>query len=238
MQKLLHLIYPPRCMGCDAPVASDFGLCATCWRDTPFIAGLVCDMCGAPLPGTEATDERILCDDCLRHPRPWARGRAATLYSGRGRDMVLAFKHGDRQDLARPAAGWLLRAAAPLLQPDMLVAPIPLHWLRMLRRRYNQAALLSRALAADAGLRHCPDLLSRRPTPSQEGRDRAARMANLDGAITLRPARAALVRDRPVLLVDDVMTSGATLGAAARACHAAGSGPVSVAVLARVAPDP
>ncbi|MDZ4136860.1 MAG: ComF family protein [Paracoccaceae bacterium] len=237
MQAALHLLYPPQCLSCDALVTTDFGLCGPCWRDTPFIHGLVCDLCGVPLPG-EDPGHAVHCDDCLTIARPWARGRAALLYKDNGRKIVLSLKHGDRLDLARPAAGWMKRAAAPLLLPDMIVAPVPLHWLRLLKRRYNQAALLSGALAKSAGLTHCPDLLSRpRSTHSQEGRDREGRFANMSGAIRLTPRHGALVAGRPVLLVDDVMTSGATLAAGTDACLAAGASQVAILILARVAKD-
>lgn len=238
LERVLRLIYPPQCLACDTLVTSEFGLCGPCWRETPFIAGLVCDLCGTPLPGADPGGP-VHCDDCLALPRPWARGRAAMLYRGKGRDLVLALKHGDRLDLVAPAAGWLLTAARPILRPGLLVAPVPLHWTRLFRRRYNQAALLSAALAGAAGLPHCPDLLHRRrPTPSQEGRDRDARFANLDAAIVLGRRHAALVDGRGVLLVDDVMTSGATFAAAATACLAAGAAEVSVVALARVAKEP
>jgi predicted amidophosphoribosyltransferase len=118
------------------------------------------------------------------------------------------------------------------------VAPVPLHWLRLIRRRYNQAALLSAGLARAAGLEHCPDLLlRRRATPSQEGRGRDGRFANLAEALVLHPRRAARVEGRHVLLVDDVMTSGATFAAAAEACLAGGALDVSVLALARVSKD-
>lgn len=237
LQAVLHLIYPPQCLTCDALVTSDFGLCGPCWRDTAFVTGLVCDQCGVPLPG-EDTGQKLRCDDCLTLARPWARGRAALLYRDNGRRIVLALKHGDRLDLARPAAGWMRRAAAPLLVPGMLVAPVPLHWLRLFTRRYNQAALLSSALARAAGLEHCPDLLTRpRNTHSQEGRGREARFENMAGAIRLHPARKARVAGRHVLLVDDVMTSGATFAAGAEACLSAGAKEVSVLALARVAKE-
>lgn len=237
LQAALHLVYPPQCLTCDALVTTDFGLCGRCWRETPFAAGLVCDLCGTPLPG-EDDGKPEHCDDCLAIARPWSRGRAALLYKDNARQIVLSLKHGDRLDLARPAAGWMLRAAAPILMPGMLVAPVPLHWLRLLKRRYNQSALLSAGIARLAGLDHCPDLLQRRrSTPSQEGRDRNARFANLADALALHPRRAARVEGRHVLLVDDVMTSGATLAAAAEACIAGGATGVSVLVLARVAKD-
>lgn len=237
LQAVLHLIYPPQCLTCDTLVTTDFGLCGRCWRETPFITGLVCDLCGVPLPG-EDPGHPVHCDDCLTIARPWNRGRAALLYKDNGRRIVLALKHGDRQDLARPAGIWMARAAAPLLQPGMLVAPVPLHWWRLFTRRYNQAALLSSAVARETGLAHCPDLLQRRRnTRSQEGRDRDGRFRNMDSALCVASGRAALIAHRPVLLVDDVMTSGATLAAAAEACTAAGADSVSVLVLARVAKD-
>jgi predicted amidophosphoribosyltransferase len=152
--------------------------------------------------------------------------------------MVLALKHGDRMDLARPAATWLHRASAPILQPDMLVAPIPLHWLRLFKRRYNQSALLSARLARLAQLDHCPDLLIRtRATPSQEGRGRDGRFANVQDAFAPQKRQAARLLGRHVLLVDDVMTSGATFAAAAEACLAHGARAVSVVALARVVKD-
>lgn len=280
MQALIGMLFPPRCLTCEAPVASDFGLCPACWRDAPFVAGLVCTKCGLPLPGDEgeggagppparaaggaggrrtggrggiagaehgpeaggqAGDEppELLCDDCLRIARPWRAGRTAMLYAGTGRRAVLALKHGDRMDLAGPAAAWLSRAAVPLVRPGMVVVPVPLHWLRLARRRYNQSALLSAALARLAGLSHCPDALVRhRRTPSQEGRGRDERFSNLAGAITVHPRRRALVEGRPVLVVDDVMTSGATFAAAALALREGGAGDVFVLSLARVANAP
>jgi predicted amidophosphoribosyltransferase len=238
MQGALHLIYPPACISCAEGVISDFGLCSDCWRATPFIGGLVCDGCGAPLQGGEDTGAHLHCDDCLTIARPWSAGRAALIYAGNARAMVLALKHGDRMELARPAAAWLHRAGAGIIQPDMLVAPIPLHWMRLFKRRYNQAALISARLAALAGLDHCPDLLTRRrATPSQEGRGRDARFANVQGAFTPTKAQAARMMGRHILLVDDVMTSGATFAAASEACLAAGARAVSVLALARVVKD-
>jgi predicted amidophosphoribosyltransferase len=219
MQGLLHLFYPPKCLTCDAQVTTDFGLCGECWRVTPFANGLVCDQCGVPLPGQDSSEVAV-CDDCISIARPWARGRAALVYKDNARHLVLALKHGDRLDLVRPAAQWMWRAAEQVLRPGMLVAPIPLHWMRLFRRRYNQAALLSERIAGLAGLEHCPDVL-----------------LNVVGSLVVHPKRRALVEGRHVLLVDDVMTSGATFAAGAEACLAAGASGVSVLCLARVAKD-
>ena len=233
---LIHTLYPPQCICCTELVEDDFALCPACWKDTPFITGLTCDLCGTPLPGE--SDTAVSCDDCLALARPWEQGRAALLYKGNARDLILKLKHADRMDLAPAAARWLHRAARPLLRPGMIVAPVPLHWFRLIRRRYNQSALLSARLAALANLPHCPDLLIRtRRTPPQDHKDRDARFRNLTGSIRAHPRRLHLLKDRDVLLIDDVMTSGATLAAASEACLAAGATRVSVAVLARVAKD-
>lgn len=237
MQAALHLIYPPQCICCDARVTTDFGLCGTCWKETPFITGLVCDLCGAPLPGQD-NGHIAHCDDCLTVARPWHRGRSVMLYRDRARDIVLQLKHADRVDLARPAGTWLARAAQPLMTPDTILVPIPLHWTRLLRRRYNQSVLLAAQISRQAGAPHLPDLLKRlRNTQSQEGRSRDDRFRNLHGAISVHPRRAEAVRNRSVLLVDDVLTSGATFAAAAEACLAAGARQVCVLALSRVAKE-
>jgi len=233
LQEALRVLYPPHCLTCDAPVGEEGTLCPACWPDVPFIHGLSCDKCGMPLPGESAA--AVHCDDCLVVARPWGHGRAVLLYAGGGRRLVLGLKHGDRHDIAAPAGRWLARAARPLLRADSVIAPVPLHWWRLFRRRYNQAALLSGAVARETGTAHIPDLLiRRRHTGSQDGRSRAQRFANMQDAIALRPARATRIEGRHVLLIDDVMTSGATLSAASEACFAAGADAVDVMVLARV----
>lgn len=238
MQSVLNLAFPPRCMGCGAMVADDFALCGACWRETPFIEGLVCDACGVPLPGEDGgTAEH--CDDCLAIARPWDRGRAALVYRDLARKMVLALKHGDRTELARPAARWLMRAGAPLTTPETLLVPVPLHWRRLLRRRFNQAAELAKALARAGGQEWAPDALVRTErTPVLDGLGREARFGAVARSIRPHPRRGARMTGRAVLLVDDVMTTGATLAAAAEAARAAGADRVDALVLARVAKDP
>ncbi|MDQ2094243.1 ComF family protein [Rhodalgimonas zhirmunskyi] len=236
LQTALRLIYPPRCVSCGDLVESDFGLCGPCWRETPFIEGLACDTCGVPLPGH--SDQIEHCDDCMRIARPWSRGRAVLTYKDNGRKLVLALKHSDRLDIIRPAGVWLARAARPILQDQMLIAPIPLHWSRLLKRRFNQSALLAQELGRLTALSVCPDLLVRpKRTESLEGKGHDARFTTLDRAINAHPKRKHRMAGRHVLLIDDVMTSGATMAAAAEACLSAGAHDVSALSLARVAKD-
>ncbi|MEO0633725.1 MAG: ComF family protein [Pseudomonadota bacterium] len=237
-QTALAAIYPPRCLSCSEMVESDFGLCGTCWGQTQFVGATICDQCSVPLPG-DARGDRLLCDDCMRAPKPWDQGRAALIYDGVARKLVLALKHGDRQEIALPAAGWMRQVVGPLLTPETLIAPVPLHWLRLAKRRYNQSALMAKALAELTGNDWCPDLLVRRSyTPSLDGKSRTARQTILEGTIAINPRRRHRIVARPVLLIDDVMTTGATLATCAEACRAASAGPVCVSVLARAVREP
>lgn len=237
-QTALRLLFPPRCVGCGGLVESDFGLCGACWKDTPFVGGLVCDKCGLPLLGS-IDQEAALCDECMKFERPWSRGRTAMLYRDNGRKLVLAIKHGDRSDIVYPAARWLASSAKPLVgdeNQDVLIAPVPLHRSRLLRRRFNQSALLAQALSKLLALECCPDLL-RRPTikGSMKGLGYDERFAKMHGAMIVTRSREGKLGNRAVLLVDDVMTSGATLTAASNAVLEAGAADVRVVTLARVA---
>lgn len=237
LQTAVALIYPPRCITCGDLVESDFGLCGSCWRDTAFLGGAVCNSCCVPLtPGGQG--DVHYCDACMQAPKPWVQGRAALLYRDTGRKIVLGLKHGDRQEMARPAGLWMANMMRGQLPADTLVVPVPLHWMRLLKRRYNQSALLAKSVAGNLGLAWCPDALVRvRRTSSLEGMGRQERFETLENAIQPHPRRGALLTGRPVLLIDDVMTSGATLMACTQACLDAGSGPVRVLTLARAAKD-
>lgn len=236
IRSALHIVFPPRCLACGEAVGTDHGLCGTCWRDAQFVSNPCCDRCGTPLPGEAEPDQTLLCDDCHSDPPPWQRGRTALVYKDTGRRLVLALKHADRLDLVTPMARWMVRAGQPILAPEMIVAPVPIHRLRLLKRRYNQSALLAQVIGRETGLRVEPELLIRhRATPPQDGHDKALRLENVAGSITVNPKKQALLQDKMVLLIDDVMTSGATLRVTAEAALAAGAISVSVLTLARVA---
>lgn len=244
MKGTLRLLYPPQCPGCAQVVAQTDGdgpgaLCPDCWREAQFITGICCDACGTPLPGAQDDGDAVLaCDDCLGLGRPWAQARAAMVYAGTARRMILALKHGDRPDLAPALAGYLARAAAPLIRPGMIVAPVPLHLRRLMKRRYNQAALLSVGVSRAHCLEHMPDLLVRhRHTPAQDHRSLGERFVNLENALAVRGRRVPALQGRTVLLIDDVMTSGATLATASEVLLQAGAASISVAVLARAVKD-
>ena len=232
---LRQALYPTTCMMCDARVEEAGALCPSCWADTPFLSGACCDLCSLPLPGED--DGPLRCDECLATPRPWDEARAALAYGGTARRLILSLKHGDRTELAPGAARWIHRRARDVLGPETLFVPVPIHRWRLLKRRYNQSALLADALSRLSGGTFAPMALHRhRETPSQEGRGTAERFANLDDAIS--PGRDAQLADRHVALVDDVMTSGATLTACAEVLRRAGAARITVLLLARVAKEP
>lgn len=218
-------------------VDSDFALCGSCWRDLPLISGPVCDSCGAPVLVGDS-DDAPQCDDCQRIARPWRRGRAALRYRDMGRKLVLRLKHGDRQEIAVVAGTWLARAGLPLIADDTVILPVPLHWSRMVKRRYNQSALLARELAGRIARPVLMDGLMRTTrTRPMDGATVDERFQRLAGAIAVNPAHADRMAGRHVLILDDVMTSGATLAAATEACKATGARQVDVLVLARVGKD-
>lgn len=237
MQSFVKAIYPSVCVNCGTEVDSDGGLCGPCWRDTHFVTGHVCDKCGVALVG-DADGQADVCDDCLSIARPWSRGRTALAYRDNGRRIVLSLKHADRPEIAGPAAKWIAHATRDILEPDLCIVPIPSHWTRMFRRRYNQAAELARALHKETGLSIAANALIRiRGGETQEGKNFDQRFANVAQTIQPHPRKSNAIKGARILLVDDVMTSGATLAAGTEALFVAGAQEVNVVTLARVARD-
>lgn len=229
----LDAVLPPRCIACGKGVDAPRSLCGTCWGSLAFIDGPVCAQCG--LPFEHEAGEGALCGGCIALPPVFARARAALRYDEASRGLILAFKHGDRLEGARLFGRWLARAAEPLLAEAEMIAPVPLHRWRLFLRLYNQSAILAGALGEATGKPVLPDLLVRRRwTPSQSGRNADERRANVRRAFAVPERHLGRLEGRRVLLVDDVLTTGATVEASAAALLRAGARAVDVATLARV----
>ena len=228
----LDLLFPPQSLD-DGPRPLATGLTATGWSQISFLDDPVCDGCGTPFefplgPG-------VRCAACTAKPRAFARARAACLYDDASRGPILQLKHADRTDLAPLFARWISRSARELLCEAHAIAPVPLHPTRLFSRRYNQAAEIARPLSRLSGVAYLPDALVRvRATDTQGGKSGSGRRRNVAAAFTVPASRAKLVAGRRILLIDDVMTTGATLEGCARALLKAGATCVDVAVVARV----
>ena len=234
-QTAMRLIYPAQCLCCGDIVHSDFGLCGECWQDTPFIDGAACVQCSAPLLGPQI-DQTDLCESCHASGRPWRQGRAVLHYSGNAKKLVLGLKHGDRTDIAPPVGRWMAQNVSDIVTPDTIVLPIPLHWSRAAQRKYNQASLLATSMAKALNIRALYNVLERtKPTRPLEHIGTQERYDRLLNAIRVKLGKEGLVEGKSILLVDDVMTSGATFDAATRACLNAGAKKIDVVVLARAA---
>jgi ComF family protein len=234
----LDLLLPPRSLdGADSGPASVHwpGLTPAAWSKIAFIEAPACDGCGAAFEYDLGEGAR--CAACLRAPAAFDRARAACVYDEHVRGLILGFKHGDRTDLAALFARWIARSAADILPTVDAVVPVPLHRWRLLKRRYNQAAEIARPLARRAGIAYLPQALARtRATPVQGHRGAEDRRRNVEGAFVVPPASRRRLEGRRLLLIDDVLTTGATLEGCALALKAAGAASVDVAVIARVGP--
>ncbi len=233
----LDLLLPPQCLACDQGVEVQGQLCAGCFSVIGFITAPFCPRCAVPLQyGGQAING--VCPRCAERPPAWDRARAALRYDPHSRRLILPFKHADRTDLAGPLARMMLRAGGDVLAEAELLVPVPLHPSRLRARRYNQAALLAEALGKLCGVEVARDALVRLRATSPLGELSAARRAEaVCGVFAPRRGASARIAGRRVVLIDDVLTSGATATACTEALRAAGAVRVDVLVAARV-PDP
>ncbi|EHM00885.1 comF family protein [Acetobacteraceae bacterium AT-5844] len=239
----LDTLLPPRCLSCSTIVPSQGTLCGECFRGVTLIGSPLCHRCGVPflhggqgVPSGEGAE--LHCPRCALRSPEYGQARAAYLYDAGSRRLVLPLKYGDRTELAGPIARQMAHAGRELLERADFLVPVPLHRRRLLARRYNQAALLAWKLSRLSGVPCAPDLLRRRRATQPLNKMGAAeRAAVLEGAFRLAPGAVAKLQARHVLLVDDVLTSGATVTACARLLLGAGAARVDVLAAARV-PDP
>ena len=234
----VDLVYPPACLACRKATAQGDALCGACWGGIRFIERPFCERTGTPFP-LDLGAEGLVSPDVIADPPVYARARAVARFEeGPVRRLAHQLKYGDRRDLAGPMGAWMARAGDDLLVEADLLIPVPLHRLRLAARRFNQSALLAHAISRRSGVPVNVDALHRRKaTPPQVGLTRSQRAANVQGAFHVAPERALAVEGRAVVLVDDVLTSGATINAAARALLRAGARRVDVLVFARVVVD-
>jgi ComF family protein len=231
-------LLPPRCAACDNPVQTQGQLCGTCFGNTQFITQPFCVRCGVPFASTDQAGSDGLCPGCQARPPSFRQARAALRYDNQARRLILPLKHGDRVELAAILAPMMARAGATLLDRADLLVPVPLHRGRLFERKYNQAAILAFAVGRLAHRPVLPDALSRiRRTAPLDEKSPEERAQEVAGAIQVRVARQSKLSGRTILLIDDVMTSGATANACATALLGAGAVAVDVLAAARV-PDP
>ena len=234
---VLDFFYPPTCVACPAFTQDHHLLCAACWQYMPFITRPVCDRLGLPLPVDYG--EALISLRAMADPPVFARARSVAVYSGVARDLVHDLKYGNRLELVAPMAAWMAQIGASLLQEHAVLVPVPMHLWRFLWRRFNQAALLAAEIGRLKGIEVVYDVLRRvRATRPQPGLSKAERARNLQGAFRVRDEKALVLQDRHVVLIDDVLTSGATASACARAVLKAGARSVDLLCFACVANTP
>jgi ComF family protein len=234
----MAVVIPAHCPTCDQLVPQRGLFCPDCFARTGFITEPCCRGCGVMFAYAAQGGADRVCPGCRAAPPVFSAARAAFVYDNHAKRLILPMKHADRTDNAWVLALHMARAGAQLLRDADVLVPVPLHRRRLFQRRFNQAALLAQCLARQSRVPVLPDALARvRATPSLGDKSAAERRAAVDAAFSVRPHRVAPIRDRRVLLVDDVMTSGATANACAAVLKEAGAADVTVLVAARV-PDP
>ncbi|MBI3701201.1 MAG: ComF family protein [Afipia sp.] len=228
----LDIALPTLCVSCREPVSGD-GVCAQCWSKLSFIARPYCERLGIPFvydPGPG-----LLSMEAIASPPTYTRARAAVRYDDVARAMVHALKYQDRTDLAPTMGRWMKRAGHEVLEHADALVPVPLHWKRSWSRRYNQSGALAKIIGRAANVPVLPDTLQRtRATEQQIGLSKIERARNVQGAFKVPPEKKSLIQGRKIVLIDDVLTSGATADACARALLRAKAVSVDVLVFARV----
>ena len=233
LSPIVDLVYPPRCPSCGTGLASQPGLCVECWGRMVVPSAPCCATCQRPF-GENGPSDGAICAPCLANPPLHDGIVAATLYTDVSRKLVLAFKHGGRIALA-PMLARLMAARLHVTQGERLIIPVPLHRWRLWQRGFNQSALLAREIA---GLGHgrlvVDGLIRNKRTPTLGGMGARERRRALAGAVKINPRQAGIVRNRAVILIDDVLTSGATSTACVKALKRAGATEVTICCFARV----
>jgi len=234
--RLLDTVLPPRCAFTGEIVDSQGTVSPSAWAQLSFIGAPQCHACGFPFEfAVPVGSEEALCANCLFERPEFSRARAALVYNDASRDFILGFKHGDQIHSVVPMIPWMKQAGADILPGAEVIVPVPLHRWRLLRRRYNQAAIMGRALAKSTGKEFIADALLRtRSTPPQGHLKAKERARNVRSAFEIHPKRRGQIAGKNIILIDDVYTTGATVRECTKALKKAGAADVSVLTLARV----
>lgn len=226
-------LFPPQCAGCGVLTGRHRGVCASCWSALKPIERPYCEVLG--LPFSHDLGEGIVSADAIAHPPVFNRLRSAVLHEGIARGLVHGLKYRDRTDLSQMMGEWMVRASDGHVEAADGIVPVPLHTFRLLSRRFNQSAELSRVIAKVSGKPHLTQVLKRtRRTRQQVGLSATARADNVRNAFSVTEEGKALLAGKRIVLVDDVYTTGATVSAATRALRRAGVAEVTVLTFARV----
>lgn len=233
---VLDTAFPPVCLACSDAVATPDGLCPDCWRQLVPISTPYCPVLGLPFAADMGAG--ALSVQAIANPPPFDRARSAVAYTDLARTLVSKMKYSDRPEIALFCGRMMAAAGHELLGPDAVLVPVPLHRSRQRERRYNQSAELARAVARLAKSPLHTDLIIRhRRTIQQVGLNAAQRARNVEGAFRVDPKRLDRLAGRRVVLIDDVLTTGATVSAAAKVLKRAGVSHVDVLSFARVVFD-
>ncbi len=228
------LVVPPVCVACRSSLSVHHALCAICWRDVAFIGEPLCDRLGIPLPFD--TGGPSISAAALADPPDYDRARAAAHFTGTTRRLIHGFKYSDRQEVRVLLGNWLLTAGHDLLGDAHLIVPVPMSRRRLFWRTFNQAALLAHVIGQRSGLPVSVSALRRRrATRPQVGLTRTQRRDNMEGAFAVSKSKRDLIEGHNILLIDDVITTGATVNACARALKRAGAARVDVLAVGLVA---
>ena len=226
-------VLPPRCVASGEMVEQQGMIAPKIWADLDFIVNPMCVSCGFPFDFE--VDTGSLCTYCLERPPPFETARSALKYNDAIRRIILGFKHADKTYMAKAFAPWLKRAGAEMLEIADLLVPVPLHPWRLVKRRYNQSALIAEILGQEIGKSVLVDGLERvRATPSQGYLGTKERFQNVRRAFAVNPRRVVEIKDKNIVLVDDVLTTGATAQECTKALMKAGANRVDVLTVARV----
>lgn len=233
--RALDLVYPPACLACRKATGAHDALCSDCWGEMRFIERPFCERLGTPFAQDMRTPG-LISPEAMADPPVFGRARAVARYDdGPARKLVHRLKYSDRLELARPLGVWMARAGADILGEADLLVPVPLHRFRLISRRFNQAATLAHRVSEETGVPVDTGVLDRiKQTPPQVGLSRPQRAGNVQGAFRVPEEAKPRLFGRHIVLIDDVLTSGATANAAARALMRGGAKAVDVLVFARV----